>query len=401
MKIGDYIYLDNAAATPMCDSAIEAMQPFYKEAFFNPSSPYGPARKVKESIDNAREEIAHIMGAKPDNIIFTAGATEANNLAFANVSETGKIAVSAIEHASVLSGVCKANGLTRRNANGEKRGQIVEVKNDGLVTKGALIDAITPETELVSIAYANGEIGTVQPIRELAGVIEQERERRLKAGENRPILFHTDCSQAAAHMSVNVSSLKADLVTVSAAKLGGPKQMGLLYAAPGINLKPLLFGGGQEKGLRSGTENVAGIMGFAAAFKECADTCKEVSHEQQAMRNKMQSFIKRSFGMAVFAGPTKNASKLPNLFTVAFPGLEASRLVILLEKRGVLVGTGAACAANKMQNSPVLSAIGFTYDQIKGSIRISLGQKTNMDEATLGAGIIIDTVDQEYGRVGF
>ena len=388
MKIGDYIYLDNAAATPMCDSAIEAMRPFYDEKFFNPSAPYGPAREVKKCINQAREEIAHIMGAKPDNIIFTAGATEANNLAFANVSETGKIAVSAIEHASVLS-IASAKGA-----------QIIEVKNDGLVTKDALKDAITPETELVSIAYANGEIGTVQPIRELANVVAQERERRLKANESRPILFHSDCSQAAAHLSVNVSSLKADLITVSAAKLGGPKQMGLLFAAPGIKLKPLIFGGGQEKGLRSGTENVAGIMGFAAAFKECSETYKEIAHAHQAMRNKAQHFMQRSLPYAIYAGPAKNACKLPNLLHVSFPKLQASRLVILLEKRGVLVGTGAACAANKMQDSPTLSAIGFTHEQMQGSLRISYGQKTSTEDATYATGIIIDTVDQEYMRIG-
>ena len=405
MQESETIYLDHAAATPMSRAAVEAMQPYWDREFFNPSAPYGPARRVKAALDAARAEIAHLMGARPASIVFTAGATEANNLALA--AADGAVACAATEHASVLA-VAAARG-----------GRTIDVEPDGAVTPGALAAALTPETALVSIALANGEIGSVQRLRELAAVVDAERRRRREAGEARPLLLHSDCSQAAPHASVNVSSLGTDLATVSAAKLGGPKQMGLLWAKDGVGLRPLVLGGGQEGGLRSGTENVAGIVGFAAAFAECAARRREEARRQEKMRDAMERALHEAFPEAVFAvspyprrvaggghsgpaftRPVRNARRLPNLLHVSFPGLKGSRLVVLLEKHGVLVGTGAACAASKMQASPALTAIGLSEAEIAGSLRITFGSATTAAEAERACDTIVACVRAEYARVG-
>ncbi len=385
MHDNETIYLDHAAATPMEPAAIAAMEPYLAREFYNPSAPYGPARQVKAALEDARARIAHLMGAHPGALVFTAGATEANNLALA--AADGEVLVAAGEHASVLA-AARARG-----------GSTLALEADGTVLPETLERALTPDVAVVSVAYADGEVGTVRRLRDLAAVVEAERARRLAAGQTRPLLFHSDCSQAAAHLSMNVSSLRADLLTVSAAKLGGPKQVGLLWTADGVRLRPLVFGGGQEGGVRSGTENVAGIMGFAAAFEERAARRAEEGRRLSAMRDCMQGRLRAAFPHAVFSGPVKNARRLPNLLHVAFPGLSGSRLVVLLEHNGVLVGTGAACAASKMQVSPVLAAIGLSEEEAAGSLRITFGPHTGEAEAARATDIIIEVVRAEQERV--
>ena len=386
MHDDETIYLDHAAATPMEPAAIAAMEPYLAHEFYNPSAPYGPARKVKAALEDARAHIAHLMGARPGAITFTAGATEANNLALA--AADGEVLVAAGEHASVLA------------AAAVRGGRLVGLEPDGSVAPEVLEEALSEEVGVVSIAYADGEVGTVRRLRDLAAVIERERARRLVAGCARPLLFHSDCSQAAAHLSMNVSSLRADLLTVSAAKLGGPKQMGLLWAADGVALRPLVFGGGQEGGVRSGTENVAGVMGFAAAFEACAARRVQEARRLAALRDAMQGKLQAAFPRAVFSGPAKSARRLPNLLHVSFPGLSGSRLVVLLERRGVLVGTGAACAASKMRPSPVLAAIGLSGEKAAGSLRITFGPHTGEAQVAQATGIITEVVRAEQERVG-
>lgn len=389
MTDGNAIYLDHAAATPVDARVLEAMLPYLTKEFANPSAGYAPARVARAAIEEARARIAHLMGAKPSNLVFTAGATEANNLALATVSGDAHVIASAIEHDSVRVPV---TGLARH--------ALLPVSPQGLVDPGDLASALRPDTELVSIALANGEIGTIQPMRELAGVVELERARRLAAGESRPLCLHVDASQAAALRSLNVSSLGADLITVSAAKLYGPKQVGLLWAKSGVVLRPLVVGGGQEQGVRSGTENVAGIVGFARAF--------EIAREEQAceaarlrdLRNWLQSELCGMFPGAFVAGPAKDVQRLDNLLHISFPGLDARRLVILLDQRGVYVGTGSACAASKMRVSPVLQAIGVAPDVAAGSLRITLGRETTRAQVERAAAIIGDVVRQESARVG-
>lgn len=388
MSVGEGIYLDYAAATPVDEQVLEAMLPYFSQDFANPSASYTPARQVHASVEDARARIAHLMGGKAANIVFTAGATEANNLALTAAAPGAHVIASAIEHASMRSCV-----LAREN------GSLVPVDAQGFVSPDALKATILPDTELVSIALANGEIGTIQPLRELAQVVGDERTRRLAAGDMRPIYLHTDASQAAALKTLNVSSLGADLVTVSAAKMYGPKQMGLLWVRSGIELRPLVCGGGQEAGLRSGTENVPGIIGFARAFELARERREDEARRLRELRNWLQAALTAALADAVVAGPTRDAQRLDNLLHISFPGLLARRLVISLDQRGVYVGTGSACAASKMTVSPVLEAIGVSPEVAEGSVRITLGHDTTRKQVERAAQIIIEVVRAEMKRV--
>lgn len=389
MSLDQEIYLDYAAATPVDARVLEAMLPFFSQEFANPSASYRAAREVRAAVEDARARIAHLMGAKPAQIVFTAGATEANNLALTAASHDAHVLASAIEHESIRACAGMRDSI-----------ELLPATPEGFVAPEALRSAIRPDTELVSVSYANGEIGTIQPLRELAAVVEEERARRLRDGDMRPLHLHTDASQAAALRSLNVSSLGADLVTVSAAKMYGPKQVGLLWARSGIELHPLVCGGGQESGLRSGTENVPGIVGFARAFEIAREEQKDEAKRLRELRDRLQGSLTDAFDWTVVSGPKKDAQRLDSLLHVSFPGLEARRLVILLDQQGVSVGTGAACAASKMTVSPVLEAIGMEPEVAAGSLRITLGRPTTSEQIDRAAEIIIDVVRAECARVG-
>ncbi len=382
------IYLDYGAATPLDERVRAAMEPYDRELFFNPSAAYDEARRVRSDIEQARARIAHLMGARADTIVFTAGATEANNLAFAAVSTDAHLVSDAIEHESVLA--CLA----------AREHTVVGVEGDGRVSPQAISRAITPRTELVSVSLANGEIGTVQPVRDIAAVVRAERAHRLEEGDMRPLWLHTDASQAALALSVNVSSLGVDMMTLSASKIYGPKQVGLLWAADGIALAPLVAGGGQERGIRSGTENVAGIMGFARAFEIAAAERPAETKRLAALRSRMERALISAFPQAQVSGPRNARLRLPGLLHISFPGIDARRLVLLLGQAGVLAATGSACAASKMRVSHVLSAIGMDERTAAGSLRMTLGRATTRDEADRATKIIIDAVSAEYARLG-
>ena len=379
------VYLDYAAATPLDPEVLEAMLPYLTEKFENPSAPYARARAVRADYDAARNELAHSIGARADNLVITAGATEANNLALACAQ--GKVAVAATEHESVLAAAQALGGTT------------IPTGPDGRVASKAVRDAIGPETSLVSISLANGELGCIQPIREIAAVIAEERSRRLEAGEKRPILLHTDASQAARDLSIAVSSLGCDLMTLSAAKVYGPKRVGLLWAADGVELHPIMHGGGQERGLRSGTEDVAGAVGFARALTLAQARRADDSRRLRRMRDRMQHDLLEAFPDAVVSGPHTARLRLPDLLHISFPGCDARRLVILLEREGVSVGTGSACAASRMRVSHVLEAIGMPEELAAGSLRISLGRPTSEQDAAWATKAIIRAVRSEQARV--
>ncbi len=380
------VYLDYAAATPLAPEVLEAMAPYWNELFQNPSAPYASARKVRTKVDEAKATIAHLIGARPANITMTAGATEANNLAFA--ATDGHVVVSAIEHESVLA-CAKAREHT-----------VVSVTGNGRIDPQEVAKAIRPDTTLVSIALANGEIGTIQPMRAIAQAVGRERQRRLEEGDHTPIWLHSDASQAVGSVTVNISSLGVDMLTVSAAKIYGPKQVGMLWAADGVALRPVLLGGGQENGLRSGTENVAGIIGFARALEiACTDGLKNVGRPA-AMRSTMQNALTSVFPWAKVFGPTKDSQRLPGLLAISFPGLEARRLVILLEQKGISVGTGSACAASKMRNSHVLEALGADQAAMDGSLRITFGRPTTEEDVGYATAQLVDAVIAECNRLG-
>lgn len=380
------VYLDYAAATPVDAEVAEAMAPYLTEKFWNPSAPYRHAREVRDDVERARGTVARLIGARPDCLTFTAGATEANNLAFAAVE--GHVVIDAIEHESVLA--CAATHERKT----------VRVGPDGLVDAAAVARAIRPETELVSIELANGELGSVQPVREVARVVAAERARRLEAGEKRPIYLHSDASQAAGSLSVNVSSLGVDLLTLSAAKIYGPKQVGMLWASEDVRLRPLVYGGGQEGGVRSGTENVMGIVGFARALELASERRAEEARRLAALRERLRANLLERLPWTVVSGPKNPKRRLPGLLSVAFAGIEARRLVIALERRGVSVGTGSACAASRMRVSHVLDAIGMPRPLAEGSLRLTLGHPTNEEDVDYAAAAIEEAVRAEMARCG-
>ena len=380
------VYLDFAAATPVDPEVAAAMLPYLTERFWNPSAPYARAREARDDVERARGTIARLIGARPDNLVFTAGATEANNLAFAAVD--GHVVVDAIEHESVLA----CAGMHARRT--------VRVGRDGIVDPAAVARAIRPDTELVSVELANGEIGSVQPVREISRIVGEERARRLEAGEKCPLYLHTDASQAAGALSVNVSSLGVDLLTLSAAKIYGPKQVGLLWASDDVRLRPLVYGGGQEGGVRSGTENVAGIVGFARALELACERRADESRRLAALRERLRSGLLAELPWMVVSGPRNPKRRLPGLLHVSFAGIEARRLVIALERRGVSVGTGSACAASRMRVSHVLEAIGMPRPLAEGSLRLTLGRSTSEKDVDYAVDVIVAAVRDEMGRLG-
>lgn len=379
-------YLDYAAATPLDPEVLEAMGPYLTGRFYNPSAPYELARGVRDDVERARATVARLIGARPDNLVFTAGATEANNLAFAAVE--GHVVVDAIEHESVLA--CAGTHARRT----------VRVGRDGLVDPSAVARAIRPDTELVSIELANGEIGCVQPVREISRAVAEERARRLEAGERTPIYLHTDASQAAGCLSVNVSSLGVDLLTLSAAKIYGPKQVGALWAADDVRLRPLVYGGGQEGGVRSGTENVAGVVGLARAMELACERRPREARRLAALRERLRAGLLERLPWTVVSGPRNAKRRLPGLLHVAFAGIEARRLVIALEREGVSVGTGSACAASRMRVSHVLEAIVMPRPLAEGSLRLTLGLPTTEDEVDRAVLAIERAVRSEMARLG-
>ncbi len=376
------IYLDHAAATPVDPKVLRAMQPYFSDAFYNPSAPYAPAIAVRRDYESAKQAIARTIGAKGDDLIITAGATESINLAFSSCG--GHSVTSSIEHHAVLA-------AARRHAH-----TLIAPDMRGLVSASAVKEAITPGTRLVSIALANNELGTIQPLRDIAEVIKNEREDRLRRGDYTPLYLHTDASQGAGQLDVNVARLGVDLLTLNAGKVYGPKQVGLLWAAPVVKLQPAIVGGGQERGVRSGTENVAGVIGFAKAMELAHEHRKFEAKRLAELRDELQAKLVAAFPEAVLSGHQKH--RLAGHLHISFPGLDAERVLFALELRGVLVATGSACAANKGTRSHVLTGIGLMPEVADGSLRLTLGHLSTPENTTRAAEIIIEEVRKEYAR---
>ncbi len=382
--MSDEIYLDHAAATPLSDKVYAAMQPYFRDAFYNPSSPYAPAVQVRKEYETARVRLAARIGARPAEIIITAGATESINLALGDTG--GHIVVSAIEHESVLAAAKKSECT------------LVPVSAEGRVSPGEVKKAIQPDTTLVSIALANGEIGTIQPLSDVAAVIREERARRLEDGNATPIYFHSDASQGAGLLDVHVARLGVDMLTLNAGKAYGPKQVGLLFVERSVRLNAQIVGGGQERGLRSGTENVAGTIGFATALELAERARKEESARLAGLRDYLENELVAAFPEAVVSGDHNH--RLASHLHISFPGLDGERLVFLLENRGVLAATGSACAANKGTRSHVLETIGLAPEIADGSLRLSLGRLSSEENTKRAAKIIAEEVKNEYRRIG-
>lgn len=379
----EIIYLDHAAATPMDERVLAAMQPYLSGGFYNPSSPYEPAVKVRRAYEDARHSLAKLIGAKPGEIIMTAGATESINLAFNGVK--GHVITANIEHQAVLACAIACNHT------------IIMSDERGLVSGDIVKEAIRPDTQLISVALANNELGTVQPLRDIAQVVKSERENRLMRGDKTPIYLHCDASQGVGQLDVNVARLGIDMLTLNAGKIYGPKQVGLLWAASHVQLHPLILGGGQERGLRSGTENVAGTIGFAKALELIASHHKHEAERLAELRDSLQQTLIDAFPDVVISGHIKH--RLAGHLHISFPGLDGERLIFILENRGVLVSTGSACAANTGTRSHVLMAIGLPTEMADGSLRITFGHLSTSENTKRAGEIMVEEIRREYQRV--
>lgn len=378
------IYLDHAAATPVSPKALQAMKPYFSEKFFNPSAAYLPSVEIRREYERAKDEIAHVIGAKGADLVMTSGATESINLAFSIADDGAEVLISAVEHAAVL-----------ENAKRASKYQTIDVDQNGRVDLEDFRRKLTDKTQFVSVCLVSSETGTVQPISDLARIIVAERQRRALAGESTPLYLHCDASQGPGLMEVKVGRLGVDLLTINAAKVYGPKGVGALYVGHSVRLKPLTVGGGQEMGLRSGTENVPGVIGFAAALTEAE---KHIYSERKRLQELKRILVRNLADLPniKFIGNPK--TQLPNILAISLPGIDAERVIFALEDKEVYLSTGAACAASKGIKSPTLRAIGLNDEEIAGSLRISLGKLNDAENVTEACRIIREAVQAELDR---
>ena len=373
------IYLDNAAATPVDSRVLAAMMPYFSDEFYNPSAAYLSARKVRSDVEEARHILAKLIGAKSAEIIVTAGATESINLALGGVD--GRIVTVAVEHASVLE--------TAR----QRDGRVLAVDDKGRISLDELRGSLTDDVALVSVGYVNSETGVAQNMRAIAEVIQTVRDERQVRGVTTPLYLHTDASQAAGLLDLNVSRLGVDLMTLNAGKCYGPKQVGLLYVRAGIHLKPLILGGGQEMGLRSGTENVTGVIGFAKALELAEKLRGSEVKRLSELRSKLKQCLINNLPDVRINENTKANS--PAILNISVSGVDGERVVFGLDERGVQVATGSACAANKGVRSHVLTAMGLDEAVVDGSLRISMGRFTAEQDINQAGQIIVDVINEQ------
>ncbi|MBR0451590.1 MAG: cysteine desulfurase NifS [Oscillospiraceae bacterium] len=353
------IYADNAATTRMSDTAISTMTSVMKEMYGNPSSLYSLGQEAKEIIEKAREDVASVIGAEPREIIFTSGGSEADNQAIRIGAEIGKkngkkhIISTAFEHHAVL------HTLKRLEAEGFEV-TLLDVHENGIVRPEEVEAAIRDDTCLVTIMFANNEIGTIQPIREIGAVCREKK-----------VLFHTDAVQAIGHVPVNVVDDNIDMLSSSAHKYHGPKGVGFLYVKKGIRITNLIEGGAQEQGRRAGTENVPGIAAMAAAIKEASEHMEENAKVMTAMRDKLIEGLSRIPHSALNGDATR---RLPGNVNFCFEGIEGESLLLLLDDKGIAASSGSACTSGSLDPSHVLLAIGRVHDVAHGSLRLTVGE---------------------------
>ena len=370
------IYADNAATTRMSEAAIHTMITMMEESWGNPSSLYAHGQRAKEVLEKAREDVAGIIGAQPREVTFTSGGSEADNQAILSAAAIGiksgkkHIISTAFEHHAVLHTLKKL----------EQEGfevTLLDVHENGLVTPSQVEDAIREDTCLVTVMYANNEIGTIQPIQQIGAVCEK-----------RGVLFHVDAVQAIGHIPVNVVEDQIDMLSASAHKFHGPKGVGFLYAKKGIRLSNLIEGGAQERGKRAGTENVPGIASMAAALKE-ADEKRDVNAAHLTkMRDRLIDGLKKIPHSALNGDPVH---RLPGNVNFCFEGIEGESLLLLLDDRGICASSGSACTSGSLDPSHVLLAIGRVHDVAHGSLRLSIGEEITEEE--------VDSIIRTVGEV--
>ena len=350
------IYLDNAASTPVHEKVIEEMIPYFKEQYGNPSSIHKFGRIANTAIQNARKSIADLINSDSKEILLTSGGTESNNTAIYGIALQNKgkhIITSSIEHDAILE-PCK-----RLEKDGY-RVTYLPVDRYGLVDAQDVRREITDDTCLITIMFANNEVGTIQPIKEIASI----------AHENN-IVFHTDAVQAVGKIPIDVKDLGIDLLSISSHKINGPKGIGALYIRKGITISPLILGGGQEDGLRSGTENVASIIGFGMACKLAKENLDQNSNHFKNLTSVLINRVLKEIPGSTLNGNIKN--RIPNNVHFTFLGVNGEDLIIKLDENKIAASTGSACSVRTQKASHVLKAMGFSHEQITGSLRLSVG----------------------------
>ena len=362
----DVIYADNAATTKMSDAAIETMTRVIRENYGNPSSLYAFGQEAKEVLEQAREDIAKIIGADAREIIFTSGGSEADNQALISAAKIGAmkgkkhIISSAFEHHAVLHTLKKL----------EKEGfevTLLDVHENGIIKPEEVAAAIREDTILVTIMYANNEIGTIEDIKGIGAVCREKG-----------VIFHTDAVQAVGHLPINVQEQNIDMLSASAHKFHGPKGVGFLYVKKGIKVSNLIEGGAQEKGKRAGTENVPGIAAMATALAESVNNIEKNTARLNAVRDRIIKGLKEIPHSAINGA---EVSRLPSNINFCFEGIEGESLLLLLDDKGIAASSGSACTSGSLDPSHVLLAIGRVHDVAHGSLRLSIGEDITDDEA--------------------
>ena len=353
------IYFDHNATTPIDDRVLEAMMPFLKTFYGNPSSLYRHGRLVRSAIDSAREQIAALVGAQPTQLIFTSGGTEANNLALTALKPRSKLAISAIEHPSISE---PAENLAMQG----HELKLIGIDPNGRITQDAIDYIIKNNPALVSIMLANNETGVIQDV---ACYAQQLRDKG--------IIVHTDAVQAVGKISVNFNQLYVHLMTLSSHKIYGPKGCGALIFERNVGIKPMILGGGQEQGFRSGTENVPAIIGFGKAAELAGAELAQRAEHLLKLRKLLEDRLTYIPGISIFA---KDAERLPNTVQFGIEGLDGEMLLMKLDQKGIAVSSGSACASGGGKPSPVLAAMGVADGLAKSAIRISLGKSNTEAE---------------------
>lgn len=372
------VYMDNGAGMPLDTRVFESMKPYYFEDYGNPSSSHSSGNKAKEALAEAREKVAKLIGAeRPQEIIFTSGGTESNNLAlkgaaFRNIKKGNHIITTSIEHISVVN-ICKL--LQKQNY----KITYIPVDNQGIVDLKKLENAITDKTILITAIYANGEIGTIQPIKEIGSLAEENK-----------IIFHVDAVAASGKVPINVKEENIDLVSLSSNDMNGPKGVGALYVKKGTKIQPIIQGGGQENGIRSGTENIPGIVGMGKAAEiALKNMASETKHLTQ-LRDKLIGTVLEKIPYSFLNGhPTK---RLPNNANLRFSYIEGESLILGLDMYGIQVSSGSACTSKTLEPSHALMAIGLAHEEAHGSLVFTLGKQNSEEDVDYVTEVLPDVV---------
>ncbi len=377
------VYLDNSATTAMAAEVIEAMSPYFSDEIGNAQSVHSFGQRAKAAVEKARREVAALINAAPAEIVFVSGGTEADNLAVRGIAEAHRdygrhIITTKIEHPAVLATCESLEGAGYRVT-------YLPVSGSGLVRIGDVRRAISDDTILISVMLANNETGTIQPIEEIAGTVAEARARGLDH-----LHFHTDAVQAVGKISVDVKRLGVDLLSLSGHKIHGPKGIGALYVRKGTRLMKLLYGGHHERDRRAGTENVPGIVGLGKAAELARIQLDERINRMRDLRDYLEQQMISRFPDLRVNGDRQQ--RVPNVSNVTFGGIDGESLLIALDLKGIAVSTGSACASGSLEPSHVLQALGLTRDEVRGSLRFSLGAYTTREEIDYAVSVLAQTV---------